>query len=428
MLESIDTDTPSGRMFLKIIGIFAEFERENLSARTKLGFERKVKEGYTLARTNFSYGYTREIGQKIQKIVPNEAKIVKEIFAMYTDENMTYHQIAKNLNQRRIKTKNNLNSWHPNTIKVILSNPNYNGKVRYSMDNEDKYFEVEGKHERIISEELYNLTQEKMKNVRSFSKTKRAKEDGYFYGVLTCEMCGNKFTTQRNALKTPNEKGEKVYAASYRCKGKQYFNSDITCKCPDISHDKVDKAFSEYIKRIGDFSKFDDIEIENDSSKENEILENITDCEKKINALLVQKKRVMERYAREDIEFEEYKELLTILNGDYESLENELNRLKNNIHIAVKTPKISNEDIIFNVRENWDILNNVEKMTFMQRFMKRIVINVEKERHNSSIISIKKIEFNLSSKFPLKNAKRENIKTYKRKNAGQEKTKHSKSL
>jgi len=28
LTESIDTDTPSGRMFLKIIGIFAEFERD----------------------------------------------------------------------------------------------------------------------------------------------------------------------------------------------------------------------------------------------------------------------------------------------------------------------------------------------------------------------------------------------------------------
>lgn len=59
LTESIDTDTPSGRMFLKIIGIFAEFERENLVTRLKLGFERKVKEGYTLANYSLSYGYSK---------------------------------------------------------------------------------------------------------------------------------------------------------------------------------------------------------------------------------------------------------------------------------------------------------------------------------------------------------------------------------
>ncbi len=42
LMESIDTQTASGRMFLKIIGIFAEFERENIIERTKLGIERKV--------------------------------------------------------------------------------------------------------------------------------------------------------------------------------------------------------------------------------------------------------------------------------------------------------------------------------------------------------------------------------------------------
>ena len=43
LCESIDTTTPTGRMFIKIIGIFSEFERENIIERVKLGFERKAK-------------------------------------------------------------------------------------------------------------------------------------------------------------------------------------------------------------------------------------------------------------------------------------------------------------------------------------------------------------------------------------------------
>jgi site-specific DNA recombinase len=34
LMESIDTQSASGRMFLKIIGIFAEFERENIVERS----------------------------------------------------------------------------------------------------------------------------------------------------------------------------------------------------------------------------------------------------------------------------------------------------------------------------------------------------------------------------------------------------------
>ena len=43
--EKIDTSNAVGRMFVKIIGIFAEFERENLAERVTFGYEQKTKEG-----------------------------------------------------------------------------------------------------------------------------------------------------------------------------------------------------------------------------------------------------------------------------------------------------------------------------------------------------------------------------------------------
>ena len=54
--EKIDTSNAVGRMFVKIIGIFAEFERENLAERVSLGYEQKTREGnYT--NCNGVYGY-----------------------------------------------------------------------------------------------------------------------------------------------------------------------------------------------------------------------------------------------------------------------------------------------------------------------------------------------------------------------------------
>ena len=123
LTESIDTTTPSGRMFLRIIGIFAEFERENLSIRVRMGLERKAKEGYTLANGIMSYGYTKGKGQKIQQIEPNEAKIVKEIFSMFAEKNISFNKIARTLNDRKILTKKKTSSWEATTIKQILINP-----------------------------------------------------------------------------------------------------------------------------------------------------------------------------------------------------------------------------------------------------------------------------------------------------------------
>ena len=80
LMESIDTQTASGRMFIKIIGIFAEFERENIIERTRVGVERKVKEGYSLCTSSASFGYDRVKGQKIQTVNPAEAEVVRDIF------------------------------------------------------------------------------------------------------------------------------------------------------------------------------------------------------------------------------------------------------------------------------------------------------------------------------------------------------------
>ncbi|MDR1628817.1 MAG: recombinase family protein, partial [Oscillospiraceae bacterium] len=55
--ESIDTKTATGRMFLKIVGIFAEFERENIAERTRFGLEKKARDGYALITGISALGY-----------------------------------------------------------------------------------------------------------------------------------------------------------------------------------------------------------------------------------------------------------------------------------------------------------------------------------------------------------------------------------
>jgi len=396
LTESIDTDTPSGRMFLKIIGIFAEFERENLVSRLKLGFERKVKEGYTLASRSVSYGYIRKTGNKIQEIDPVESKIVKEIFSMYLDENKSFNKIAKTLNNRKVPTKNNAIRWEINTIKSLLTNPTYIGKVRYSVHNDEKYFEADGHHESLISEEMFYLVQEKIKNITKNLPTKRPIEDNYFCGLLFCSLCGSKFTTHRYWDKK-YENGDKIYSTSYRCikKLKGYLKNEQACKCPDISHKKIEKVFELYIAKIKNFTEIKNIDLSNtEENKRCEQLEYVTACEKKLGNIQNRKKRFMEQYVSEEIPYDEYRQMIDILNKKYEVLEMELERTKKDIQDEEKTCNVSREDIILNFKENWDYLNNKEKMMFLQRFVKKIVVTIKKEKSNSNIANINEVIFN----------------------------------
>ena len=207
LMESIDTQTASGRMFLKIIGIFAEFERENIIERITLACEKKVKEGYTLSSFMTSYGYDRAKGEKVQTINPAEAAIVREIYAMYVEGNMSLNTIAQNLNHRGIKSKQG-GVWSHATVRAVLRNPNYIGKVRYAMEDKKRYFEAEGKHEAIISEERYYEAQSKMGKIQKKSQTKRPKADHYFSGTIYCGVCGAKLMTHGEYKTTAS--GEKI--------------------------------------------------------------------------------------------------------------------------------------------------------------------------------------------------------------------------
>jgi len=52
--QNIDTNTPESRMFLKMLMVLAEYERELIVARTKDGLKRAVKQGKRLGRPNGS--------------------------------------------------------------------------------------------------------------------------------------------------------------------------------------------------------------------------------------------------------------------------------------------------------------------------------------------------------------------------------------
>lgn len=182
LTENIDTKSSTGRMFIKIIGIFAEFERESIVERVKLGLERKVKEGYTIGSKNISYGYVKRRGEKIQIINSFESYIVRKIFNMFID-GYSLTDISNYLNHYNIRTKNN-KKWNSKNIKLILTNTNYIGKVRYGI-NKTNYFEIEGRHNSIIDKDLFN----KVKNMLN-------KEDKKS-NIFVCS-CGNYFKYRNN--------------------------------------------------------------------------------------------------------------------------------------------------------------------------------------------------------------------------------------
>lgn len=219
--ESIDTSTATGRMFIKIIGIFAEFERENIAERVSIGIERKAKEGYSICSSCAPYGYNRLKGCKNLSVNEEEAKVVVKIFSMFMKNN-SLSEIVKYLNDNNIKSKKN-KRWCYKSVQQILKNSTYIGKVRYGV-NKDKYFEANGNHQMLISKEMFYQVKLKLK--------KEQLCDAYFKFFLKCS-CGNKVISKRIYKK--NKNGQTSMYINYRCSKKT-----VNCSS-DISHKKLEK-------------------------------------------------------------------------------------------------------------------------------------------------------------------------------------------
>ena len=381
VMESIDTTTASGRMFLKIIGIFAEFERENIIERITLAFEKKAKEGYTLSKNIQSYGYDRAIGEKIQRINLEEAEIVKEIFTMYVDGNMSQNAIAQNLNHRGIKSKLGT-SWGNTSIKKVLTNSTYIGKVRYSVDDKTRYFEADGKHEPILSEELFYEAQNKIGKIQKKGLTKRPKEDHYFSGTIYCGLCDSRLKTHGSY--TIDKTGAKHIKGSYQCpkvaKG--------LCNNPTFSHAKAETAFLEHMNNIPDITVADDVNLEEKSKQDNINAMLQEEYENAISKLEKKEKDIMSLYINERINFSQYEQMVKIVSSEKHSYIEQLNNFQPEPSEDII---ITREEIITNFRENWTFLTKKEKLQFLQTYIEKITAVSEKEKGYQ--VKVLKIEF-----------------------------------
>jgi site-specific DNA recombinase len=333
-----------------------------------------------------------------------EAKIVKEIFSMYVDKNISMCKIARTLNARKVPTKMS-SLWNSSTIRQILLNPTHIGKVRYALNDENRYFEADGHHEPIISNEMFCLAGEKIKNLPSKSRTKAPREENYYTSVLYCSRCKGKFTTHNYKA----NKHDKSYSTSYRCRTKTDCSVNV-CESPNISHKKIELAFCEYIKNISDIAQNNDINIEDiTQNAEQDLLKSIVDNEKKLNTLQNRKNQIMGQYVQGSIEFDEYKRMIKMFNENYEVLENEIQQKKSEMSIKAVATEIFPEDIILNIKQNWEHLSNVEKAIFLQRFVEKITITTEKIHRNVSRVRIDSIEFQMS-KLPIREMTRQKLR------------------
>lgn len=139
-----------------------------------------VRSGYFIGSIP-PYGYDKDTipdGRKKRptlKINEREAEAVKLIFDLYVNKGVGRTNIAHRLNALGYQTRTG-KLWSTNTIKDILSNVHYIGKIKWNhrktvnvvvdgeisktRPNSKDYYVFDGKHPAIISEDLFERAQE----------------------------------------------------------------------------------------------------------------------------------------------------------------------------------------------------------------------------------------------------------------------------
>lgn len=203
LCEKIDTNGAAGMMFARILGIFAQFERELIKERTLVGVESAVNKGHFGGKPPLGYKTKLdEDGKKLKEWIINEdeAKIVKEIFELCAS-GKTYFQISNILKEKypnvisSIKKDKETNeekityrSWTDSSISCILNNKCYMGTYEYrkSLDNKET-IEIADVVPKIVSEDLFNDCQDMIfRNGRNYYRSKRY----LFIQRLICPKCG----------------------------------------------------------------------------------------------------------------------------------------------------------------------------------------------------------------------------------------------
>ena len=196
-------DSEFGTLIERIIEWFDEYYSIRLSGEVRRGMKERVKQGGYVSVPPFGYKYENS------RLIPDEteARYVKYIYNQFLS-GTTMIQIAHELNDLGIKTKRG-NVWENRTVKYILDNPVYTGKIRWSGEGRNDYHKidghlestmlVDGQHAPIIDQETFLAAKEKMEhNLDIYRGThdKILQRHGTYMlqGLVKCSSCGRTLT------------------------------------------------------------------------------------------------------------------------------------------------------------------------------------------------------------------------------------------
>lgn len=245
--DNYDSLVNSDDLLFPIKNVVNEMYARDVSKKTKAAKKAKARDGQFIG-SKAPFGYKIDPNDRHHLIVDEPAaQVVKRIFRL-ASEGVGYNKMAKIFREEKVLTPIayfNLNNpdyfksdywrkefdWHVTSIRAILNNEVYLGKLVYgkqrnkSMKSKEKvrnpkedWIVVENCHEPIITQELWDTVQ---KILNAKHRPAKAGEVQMFAGLLYCSDCGHCLTYSQKQRKDGSYHG--AYSCwMYKTHGKEY--------------------------------------------------------------------------------------------------------------------------------------------------------------------------------------------------------------
>lgn len=336
--EPFETNTPAGKMQFQMMALIGEFERGTIAQNVKMGMCAKARAGEWCGGRVLGYDLVqmkKQPGAKRTKtklvINEKEAEAVRFIFNEYGN-GKGYKAITNQLNKIGYKTKLG-NNFSVGSIREILTNPVYIGKVRYNVRqnwSEKRRRNInanpiitDGIHEAIIDEKLWD----KVQAILSSKKGKPARvHDGEFplTGILKCPKCGAGMVISRTTNKMAD--GSKKRIAYYAC-GNWKNKGTAVCNSNSVRADKANEyVFNKLSKLLMNEKMIKSIvrNVNNERVRKiNPAKKELSKIDSELEKLDKKRAKLFEAYEDEIITKEEFRDRKDELTKRIKALENE---------------------------------------------------------------------------------------------------------
>ena len=286
--ESFDTASPYGEMIVKLLVVFAEFERKSTIERVTQAYQHRSDLGiYMGGRRPYGFTLTDTVihGIKTKMLEPLEieAQQVRYIFESYAVGGVSLRRLMDNLVQNNILPSEG--SWSTAKISAILKNPIYvradnavyeyyskrgtrmvseitefdgvhglqlYGKTTHKAEDWSDMKVVVMAHEGLVSSDVWLKCQRKLGQNKQIGNS-MSNTTSWLGGRLVCKQCGRTMTVTKG-----NPHADGTHTRYFSCTGKSHNRACKGSKVPlyaDSLEDMVYELITEKLATLKDSRK-----------------------------------------------------------------------------------------------------------------------------------------------------------------------------